>query len=105
VKQIVDKLWLATRAAAKDTAAAMGLDDGTLAWQEHNDGPLEVVYAALDGCQAPSMVVVGDWRKCQFDIYDAVLRFGEDKYGRLRHKKFHAGTYLVIMSKKLGEAK
>lgn len=50
---------------------------------------------------SPIIIVAGDWRNNKNDIYDVVIRFAEDHFGRIRHKKYPVGTYVVVMSERL----
>lgn len=100
VNQGQDKLWPATMSAAQATAESMGVGDRAI-WVEFGQHSPDDICAILDDQLAESIVIVGDWRGSKFDVYDVVLRFVEERYGRMRHMKFHAGTYVVVVSKKL----
>jgi hypothetical protein len=59
--------------------------------------PEHIMELLLDKA-SPVMVVAGDWRDNKDDVYDVVVRFAEDHFRRIRHKKYPIGTYVVIMS-------
>ena len=66
----------------------------------------EDIGKTLADSPAESLFVFGDWRKgapVGVDTYDEILRYAEDHYSRLRHRKFNDGGYVVIMAKPLKE--
>ena len=83
------------------TVKDMGLEGGEwLIGQCDLLDPEHAMEFLLDRA-SPIMVVAGDWRDNKNDIYDVVIRFAEDHFGRIRHKKYPVGTYVVVMSDRL----
>jgi len=91
---------------ARRTADGMGLS-GYLVVVGSPDGlPADKVEACLSGVVggADSVAIAGDWSRGMasgVDTYDMVLKFGEDRFRRMRHKKFDDGCYVVVLSQRL----
>jgi len=63
--------------------------------------PAGEVFEALETSLGPVLGVAGDWRRSPVDVYDIVIRFAEERYAKMRHQKFPAGMYVVVMGEPL----
>ncbi len=81
----------------KDSGAVVLLGDlDTLAASE-----IFEILEILETRSVPVLAVAGDWRNSGVDVYDIVMRFAEERYAKMRHRKFSAGMYVVIMGEPL----
>lgn len=98
-----DALNNVARSVAEQVVVDMGLDQSGVCWISRECDSLQAdpILDLLSSRKAEAMVVIGDWRGSKVDVYDQVLRFAEDNFGRLRHQKMSAGMYIVVMAKPL----
>lgn len=83
---------------AQKTLDSMGLEGPSWVPEMDRKGTPDEFFEHLEAHAGSSCVIAGDWRGYGFDIYDAAMRFAEDRYGRMRHEKFGNGMYVIVMS-------